>query len=179
MASIHRLRKINLLDQPAEALIYSSNVHLQCSGGVGAALVDRYGPAVQTGLHELLTSSGRRSCEQGEIFEWLPPEMPYKTVLHTVPTDFWHDTTIPVVEDVLRRALRRCVELGHTRLAFSALATGYGDLMLRDFLILADRVFGEPALAPLAEATLCLPDGADFAVARKIAASEGLHWQVD
>ena len=173
----HVIRQIDLLDQPAEALIYSSNVQLRCSGGVGAALVDRYGPEVQRGLKLLLT--GRRACEQGEIFEWTPPGMGRKTVFHTVPTDLWHNTKPEIVEDVLRRTLTRCVERGITRVALSALATGYGDLLLKEFLEVADRVFCDPSFVSIQEAVLCLPDADSYVLALKIVESGKLHWRVE
>jgi O-acetyl-ADP-ribose deacetylase (regulator of RNase III) len=177
MSFPHVIRKIDLLDQPTEAVIYSTNVQLRCSGGVGAALVDRYGPEVQHGLRLLLT--GRRFCDQGEIFEWVPPGMKCRAVFHTVPTDTWHNTTPQIVEDVLRRTLARCGERGFTRVALSALATGYGDLLLKEFLVLADRVFCDPAYVFLKEAVLCLPDASAHALAVKIVESEKLHWRTD
>ncbi len=47
---IARILNIDVLDLPADALIYSSNVLLNCSGGVGACLVERYGKQVQVDL---------------------------------------------------------------------------------------------------------------------------------
>ena len=169
------LRKIDILDQPAEALIYSTNVFMNCSGGVGAALVDRYGPGVQEMMRGFLAESGLRMVPQGSLFEGTLPAMPYRQVYHTVPTDIWHNTTPAVVEDVLTRALSRCVELGMRSVALSALATGYGDLMLGDFLVLADRVLGAPAFRAIPEITLCIPDLPSHALAVKVSASRNLN----
>lgn len=176
-AIVRRFRKIDILDHPAEALVYSTNVHLHCSGGVGAALVDRYGPAVQEMLRGFLAKEGRRSAPQGTIFEGTLPAMPSRQVFHTVPTDFWHNTTPEVVERVLREALSRCVRQGMRSVALSALATGYGDLLLADFLILADRVLCAPDYRAIPEITLCLPDAPSFALACKVAAARGLKLQ--
>jgi len=175
---VRRLRKIDILDQPAEALIYSTNVFLSCSGGVGGALVDRYGAGVQEMLQEMLPGSARRGrAAQGSIFEGTLPNMPYRQIFHTVPADIWQNTTPEVVERVLAAALGRCVELGLRSVALSALATGFGHMMLDDFLLLADRVLAAPAFQAIPEVTLCINDPPGYALALRLLESRNLKLQ--
>lgn len=173
-----RIRKLDILDQPAEALIYSTNVELNCSGGVGGALVDRYGTEVQTALHDLLVAAGTQRVPQGSVWEQTLPCMPYRVVFHTVPTNRWHQTNPAMVAQVLAHALKRCVELGIRSIALSALATGFGDLILEDFLTLADGVLRDPAFQPIHAITLCLNDAPAFALALKLMESRKLDFQV-
>jgi len=173
-----RIRKIDILDQPAEALIYSANVELNCSGGVGGALVDRYGAEVQTALHGLLANTEKRRATQGNVFEQTLPGMPYRAVFHTIPTNRWHQTNPAIVAQVLEQALNRCVEREIRSVALSALATGFGDLIMEDFLLLADGILHDPAFQPIGEVTLCLNDAPAFALALKLIETRKLDFQV-
>jgi len=173
-----RIRKLDILDEPAEALIYSTNVELNCSGGVGGALVDRYGTGVQTALRSLLAAAGTARMPQGSVCEQTLPGLPYRALFHTVPTNRWHQTTPEVVAQVLRQALRRCLELGIDRVALSALATGFGDLILEDFLRLADGILHDPVFLPIRQITLCLNNTAEFALAVRLIESRKLDFQV-
>lgn len=165
-ASHLAIRKIDILDQPAEALIYSTNVELNGSGGVGAALIRRYGTRVQDTLDEL--RGGKPRVPQGSVFERPLTGTPYRAIFHTVPTGRWHETTPEKVAQVLERALKGCIERGIQTVALSALATGYGDLLLEEFLVLTDRVAHLPAFQTIREVTLCLDDPTAFTLAIKV-----------
>ncbi len=172
------IKNIDVVDEPADALIYSTNVSLNCSGGVGSALLSRYGKVVQTDLHGLLTSSGRRFANQGEWFQHVSAGMPYQAVFHNVPCDGWYDTTPEKVEGVLRDCLKECLRLGGIgTIATSALATGYGHLSFDDYLRLAARVFADPAYGSFDRVTLCIADGPSYEEALKMIESEflGIH----
>jgi hypothetical protein len=52
------IRHADLLEAPSDALVYSTNVGLHLSGGVGAQLLERYSWGLQERLHACL--EGRR-----------------------------------------------------------------------------------------------------------------------
>ena len=170
------LKCIDILDQPADALIYSCNVQLNCSGGVGAALMMRYGEQVQHELHDILRKQNRKFADRGEWFQWVTPGLPYRAVFHTVPCDGWYETTREVVALVLRECLAECRRLGniHT-VACAALATGYGRLPFEEFFRIASSI--SQGSMPL-QLYLCVADGPRYSDACKLIASEQLSIQV-
>jgi O-acetyl-ADP-ribose deacetylase len=145
----------NILDEPADVLICSANVSLNLSGGVGAELLGRYGPAMQRALHDAIRSRSPRAAQRGEVVEYRSNEIPYKAVLHAVAINGWYETTAPIVRDVASVALRKCCALGVKRVALTALGTGFGNLSLPEFadaispLILVDWF-------PIEQVRLCL-----------------------
>lgn len=44
------IKHTDILDEPADALIDSTNIMLNCTGGVGACLLTKYGSHVQSEL---------------------------------------------------------------------------------------------------------------------------------
>ena len=157
MKLIRNIKRADVTDEPCDALIYSSNVMLNCSGGVGACLVAKYGPEVQTHLHRLLGEMGVRHAPRGSWFQWKADHMPYKTVFHTVPCDGWYETTDAVLETVLRECLSECVKRGDIgSVATSVLATGYGRFAFEDFFPIAARVFADPSYQSLERLTVCI-----------------------
>lgn len=121
------IRNIDIVDLPADALVYSTNVFLNCSGGVGASLLGKYGDHFQKELHNLLTESGRRYAEQGTIFRHVPSGLPYQMIFHTVPCDGFYETSDEIVTDTLETALLECDSTpGISSVTMSALAAGYG-----------------------------------------------------
>lgn len=172
---IARIQNIDVLDLPADALIYSTNVLFNCTGGVGACLVERYGRAVQTDLHALLRERGIKFAEQGSVFQHVTKGMPYKKVFHTVPCDGFYDTTQEIVKGVLRTSLGECVRAGdiHT-VALSALATGYGHLQFDNFFRIASSVLNEELFAPIKSVTICIYDDYSFNMASEQITEESL-----
>lgn len=135
------LKNVDVLDVEANALIYSTNVLLNCSGGVGACLVHRYGKKLQTGLHRLLAASGRRFAEQGEIFDLTFDETPYSRIFHCCPCDGWYDTSPEIVATILDQCLSIChLDPEIETVALSALATGYGRMELEAFVETIGRI---------------------------------------
>lgn len=156
-------RHCDVLDDPAEALIYSTNVLLNCSGGVGGALLERYGMPVQKSLHGWLRSHGLRFASQGDVIDLVPEGMPYRHVLHTVPCDGMYDTSPAMVTSVLTRALEICAaDPSVCRVAVSALATGYGHLPFDDFLPIAAGLMKSPQFGSLSEIVVCFRHEEDF-----------------
>ena len=172
------IKNSDVLDEPTDALIYSTNVLLNCSGGVGGGLMARYGKLVQTDLHGLLASSGRRFANQGEWFQHVTAGMPYLAVFHCVPCDGWYDTTNQIVESILRQCLDNCLKMGNIRtIANSALATGYGHLPFEQYVRLAARVFADPAYASFERATICIANEYSYREGVEVIRSDSLQIQ--
>ncbi len=173
--SLRLIKRADILDEPADALIYSTNVLLNCTGGVGGALMGRFGPNFQSELHHLLAASGRRFADQGEVFQYVTTGLPYKAVFHTVPCNGWYDTTAEIVGDVLRSSLNSCAGRGDiSKVVLSALATGYGHFEYDDFIRLAARVLSESAYDTISEIALCVSDELLFATAQDLVSAEKL-----
>jgi O-acetyl-ADP-ribose deacetylase (regulator of RNase III) len=156
------LKQNNILDEPADVLVCSANVHLTLSGGVGAELLARYGNAMQIALLNGLRTRSPRCAHRGEVFSYVGPEMPYKMVLHAVAIDGWYDSTPQVVSDVTRRALRLAAEGGAQRVALTALATGFGRLTFSQFAEGIQPLLKE-IFPPVDQVVICLQ--LDFEVA--------------
>jgi len=145
----------NILDEPADVLVCSANVSLNLSGGVGAELLGRYGPAMQTVLHNALRMRTPRAAQRGEIVECRMNDLPYIAVLHAVTMDGWYETTARIVRETVSAALHKARSLGAKKVALSALATGFGNMTLADF---AEAI--RPLLpidwSPIEEVCICL-----------------------
>ena len=149
------LKQKNILDEPADVLVCSANVHLTISGGVGAELLARYGDAMQIALHNGLHTRNPRCAQRGDVVPYIGSEMPYKLVLHAVAIDGWYDSTSLVLADVTRKALRMAADYGAEKVALTALATGFGRLTLYQF---ADgiRPLLNEVFPPMKEVVICL-----------------------
>lgn len=128
-----RLKQTNLLDEPADVLVCSANVSLNLSGGVGAELLGRYGNRMQKSLHALLQNRSPRAAQRGEVIAYTGEEMPYKAVLHAVAIDGWYQSSPQVITDIIRKSLKTAAEFGARKVAFTVLATGFGNLSLAEF----------------------------------------------
>jgi len=174
-----RIQNIDVLDLKADALIYSTNVILNCSGGVGACLVKRYGRHVQEDLHKVLSDQGKKFSEQGAVIQLVPDGMDYARVFHTIPCDGFYNTSEEIVTDILRRSLRECVATDQVRsVALSALATGYGHLGYDEFFRIASSVLSETEFCPLEAVTICIYDTYSFGLACEQIESESLNLRV-
>ena len=134
MSSTHwRVRAGDILDEPADVLICSANPFLTLSGGVGGALLLRYGPSLQVELNEFLKRQGRRYLEPGSIVVTEAAAMPYRAVVHAVAVNAFYESSPEIVGRVLRAALVAAAERGAITVAVTALATGYGKLSIAQF----------------------------------------------
>lgn len=143
----------NILDEPADVLVCSGNVFLNLSGGVGGALMLRYGE--QRELHGILRQRGVKFVPRGTVVEVGACGTPYRAVLHAVAVDGFYESSASVVEGLLQQCLRRAAELGARRVAVAALATGYGRLSIEDFGRAARSVMGEK-LESVMEVVACV-----------------------
>src|SRR5215468_8973021 len=96
----------DLLDVPADVLVCSANVYLALSGGVGGALLLRYGPAMQEAPQRYLLERGIRHGERGDVVLMPPCGSPYQAVLHAVAVDGAYESSPAVVAGVLAESLR-------------------------------------------------------------------------
>ncbi len=139
-----QLIRSNIIDIEADALIYSTNARLALTGGVGAALLEKFGLVLQNELLCCSSGTGRQMAEVGDVFETRLPGMPWKCIFHTIATDDLYHTRPETVLAILRKCFRRCVELqAINSIITSPLGAGYGDLELDRFVKIADQVCTE------------------------------------
>jgi O-acetyl-ADP-ribose deacetylase len=149
------LKTGNIADESADVLICSANPQLTLSGGVGADLLARHGPAMQAALEQIVRQRTRHFIPQGEVVPYSDASLPYRAVLHAVAIDGWYDSSPLIVERTVAAALRMAAGYGAIRVALAALATGFGHLSLAEF---AEGV--RPLLVqdfpPVEEVSICL-----------------------
>jgi O-acetyl-ADP-ribose deacetylase (regulator of RNase III) len=149
------LKTGNITNEPADVLICSANPHLTLSGGVGADLLARYGPAMQKALEKLVKQRTPHVIPQGEIVSYADIALPYRAILHAVAIDGWYDSSPQIIKQTVTAALRMAAGYGGRRVALTALATGFGRLSLAEF---AEGI--RPLIAqefpPIDEIRICL-----------------------
>src|SRR4051794_41344277 len=128
-----QIRHGDILDEPADVLICSANPFLTLSGGVGGALLLRYGSSLQSELNEYLAQRGRRFLDRGSVVVTEPPNTPYRAIIHAVAVNGFYESSPEVITGVTRAALGAAADLGARTIALTALATGYGRLTLGRF----------------------------------------------
>jgi O-acetyl-ADP-ribose deacetylase (regulator of RNase III) len=156
------LKEGNIIDEPADVLICSANVSLNLSGGVGADLLGRYGAKMQKELHSILNARTPHAAQRGEVFIYTGTELPYKAILHAVAVDGWYHSSPEIVRDLIGKSFQMAMSLNAQKVVLPALATGFGNLTLKDFANavhpLLDRDF-----TPINEVCICLIE--DYRVA--------------
>ena len=136
--------KGDLLDQGVDALIYSTNAHLNLCGGVGKSLVDRFGGKIQEKLMQSAKDQVFGNVEPGAVINCRTEPMPWRLLIHTVATDDMYYTNPEIVRSVLTDALDLCDQTyGVAVIATSALGCGYGDLPHQRFAEILVSVVNE------------------------------------
>ena len=177
---IASIKRMDVVDCFADALIYSTNVFLNCSGGVGSTLMSRYGEHFQEDLHNLLKDSDVKYAAQGSVYEMVSSGMPYKAIFHTVPCDGFYDTSTEIVTDVLKQSLDACVRrVDISSVAISLLASGYGKMEPDEFLRIASDVLSSDEYSSIDRATICIYDEGLFQQASKQVTEENLRLEDD
>src|SRR6476659_2886089 len=92
-AMLWQLHHGDILDVPADVLVCSANVYLTLSGGVGGALLLRYGPEMQAVLSRHLADRVLRHVERGSVVEAPPCGSPYRAVIHAVAVDGFYESS--------------------------------------------------------------------------------------
>ena len=123
----------DILDEAADVLICSANVHLNLSGGVGGAILARGGDEIQRALHESLRRTGRSWVEPGTVVGTGPGPLRVGHILHAVAIDGFYGSSVDLLRRTIERALAEAARLGARSVALPSLATGYGPLSPGDF----------------------------------------------
>jgi O-acetyl-ADP-ribose deacetylase len=150
----------DILDEPADILVCSANVFLNLSGGVGGALLLRYGDQMQQELRRHLVDRGANFVRQGEVVACGPCRTPYKAVLHAVAVDAFYESSPAVIESVVWEALRQAAALGARKVALAAVGTGYGRLTVQDFAQGISPLLGQD-VPPVEEVVICMRNAQD------------------
>jgi len=119
---------------PADVLIYSTNVQLMLSGGVGSCLLEKCGPTFQENLYRQLDKSGRRFADVGEYFLSELETESWKLIIHTIATNLDYYTDEEIVRNLIRNILKLCRDRGLKTIVTSSLGAGYGDLKHTSFI---------------------------------------------
>jgi len=151
----------DILDLDADVLVCSANVSLNLSGGVGGALLSRYGMSLQKELHDQLPIHAPRFARCGDVITTHPAGVPYLAILHAVAVDAFYDSDPGVVSYVSRKALRIASAMRANTVALAALATGFGNLTLSDFAKGLRPVLAEH-IPPLERITIGSEGDAEF-----------------
>ena len=150
----------DILNEPADLLVCSANVFLNLSGGVGGALLLRYGDAMQKELHGLLARRKLQFVQQGDVIVTLTAGLPYRAVLHAVAVDGFYRSSPQTVGAVVEKSLMLAAALGAKRVALTALATGYGRLSMTQFGKGIAPLIGREFL-PVEEIVICVRNEED------------------
>jgi O-acetyl-ADP-ribose deacetylase len=132
--TIWKLKHGEILDLKADGLICSANVQLNLSGGVGGAILLRYGDEMQRWLHDFLREKKLKYLRPGECVIAPPSGTPYKAVAHAVAIDGFYETSPDFVEQTYGAALRELAELGCHTVVAACLGCGYGRFPASEFV---------------------------------------------
>ena len=137
------IKQGDILDTQADAIIVSANVQLNMSGGVGGAILVRYGDEMQKELHKYLADQGLSFAQRGDVVKTSPCGTPFKTVVHAVAIDALYVTTHDVLVETIRKSLALCAESGAKSVLLTALGTGYGQFPLDEFADVIRELLGD------------------------------------
>lgn len=129
-----------ILDLPADGLICSANVQLNLSGGVGGAILLRYGDEMQRWLHDFLRERKLKYSRPGECVIAPSRGTPFKAVAHAVAIDGFYETSPEVIEQAYDTALRALAAQGCHTVAAACLGCGYGRFPVSEFAKVIDSV---------------------------------------
>lgn len=147
----------DLLDVDADVLICSANPELKLTGGVGGALLLRYGPSVQEELWQALERRGVRFVPRETVVATPGRGTPYRAVLHAVAIDASYRTTPLAVARAAGEALGAAATLGAGRVALTAVGTGFGPLSARQLGQALNPLIGRP-FPPVTDVVIRVPD---------------------
>lgn len=124
---------------PAEVLVASANPWLRLTGGVGAALEAVAGESVRVELEDYLRATGQAMVPPGSVIA-TGPAGDFASVLHAVAIDGRYRSSPKLLRETLRRVL---AQARGRSIVLPALATGYGNLPMIDFLLALRDVLPE------------------------------------
>ena len=164
-----RVRRGDILDEPADVLVCAANPHLTLSGGVGGALLLRYGPALQAELDDHL---GRRHVDVGTVVVTEAVGTPYRAVIHAVAVNALYESSPAIVAGVVRAALAVAAQRDARTVALAAVATGYGRLSIGQFAQGVSGLTGE-AFPPVERVTVVVRGADDPAGVNRVVPAIG------
>jgi len=136
----------------ADVLVVSANPWLRLTGGVGAALEALAGDSPRLELETHLKASGLAMVDPGTVLG-TGPAGEFQAVLHAVAIDGRYHSSPDLVRASLMEVFAQARQGGYKSMALPALATGYGNLPMIDFLLVLRDILPECGLE---EVTLVL-----------------------
>ncbi len=164
----------NIINIPADALVYSTNVQLMMSGGVGGTLLQLLGSQIQAELRNALDNSALANV--GDLFLSPLTDEKWQVIYHCVAADPMYHTEPAIIECLLRKVLQDADKRGFKSILMSALGTGYGDLESSDFLLLLDKVLQLENLSKIQTITICTESESSFEDLRIAARNLNSSW---
>ncbi|MBS2040431.1 macro domain-containing protein [bacterium] len=135
----------DIVGAEADVLVCSANPWLRLTGGVGASLREAAGEGVEQELQAALQAREAQWLEPGTIIQ-TGPVLAFQAVLHAVAIDGRYHSHQFLLRDVLEGVFRRCRDSKWRTLALPALATGYGNYPMVDFLLLLESMLPDSGL---------------------------------
>lgn len=137
----------NIIDVTSDALIYSTNVDLALTGGVGMALRSTYGVEFEYALVKEFRKSQKEFADVGEIIVNSFPGAPWKRIFHTVATSEDYYTKPQTVTNILKQCFEGCRKDSTIKsITCSPLGAGFGDLKTIEFCRLVVDLIAENPL---------------------------------
>jgi len=128
------VRHADVFDADADGLICSANPNLNLSGGVGGALLLRYGEEMQTHLHGYLTKNHRKFVEPGTVVVTPSCGSPFAAIAHAVAIDAFYDTNADIIYRTYKFAIAQLTAVKCRNIAATCLGCGYGRCSVDEFI---------------------------------------------
>jgi O-acetyl-ADP-ribose deacetylase (regulator of RNase III) len=166
------VKQSDVLEEAVDVLICTANISLNMSGGVNGAILQRGGDEVQAELRRHLSGRNLKSVPRGTVVRTVPGPLAVKHILHAVGVDAFYESSVEVVDALLRKALGEAAALGAKTVAVPALATGYGPLSMAEFgaALASARSGSYPGIEEL---RVVLRDADDAEAVRRIVEAAG------
>ena len=117
----------NLEDASVDALIYSTNPNLALTGGVGQALLNKYGYEFQDRLYQ----QSEIPVETGSVLTTINP---WPLCFHCIAVDENYQVDDKIVINMLKECFAACDEnFAIQSVALSPIGCGYGNLHVSEF----------------------------------------------
>jgi O-acetyl-ADP-ribose deacetylase len=135
-----QIAKGDILDFVADGLICSANVQLNLSGGVGGAILLRYGNEMQRWLHRYLGEKNLRHLPAGECVFAPSCGTSYIAVAHAISIDGFYDTNAELIDKTYLAAINGLAERKCRSIVAACLGCGYGRFPPAEFAEVIKRL---------------------------------------
>lgn len=170
--------KADIVEVEADALIYSTNVQLMLSGGVGACLLKKLGPSFQNELYRKIDMELRKLADVGEVFYSEMSECPWKLVVHTIATDPFYYTDPEVVRSILKKAFSELSGRQNINsVVMSPIGAGYGDLNIEVFLDLVSQESAKYEESSIKQLIVCCDSESTYSELLDASAKSTTKWE--